>query len=185
MLNHNFQEALWNIKRINDKQISKSVYKDILPLKMLILNHNRNWEKAENNLKKWIDLLSYTPKKSTQLKDSIRNLYANQKLPKNYSQEKAKNFSRFIPGAGHAYTGHVLEGIGNFVLNAAVLGFGVHQIWYGYYFTGYLGGLGIFYKTYFGGMERAAYLARTEKSKEMTKFNEKCTKFIQRQLNNN
>jgi tetratricopeptide (TPR) repeat protein len=184
MLNENFQEALWNIKRINKEKISNSTYNDILPLKVLILNHNRKWDKAENTLKQWIESLSISGNKINQLKDSVSLIYSDSKLPTNYSTEKAENFSRFIPGAGHAYTGHILEGVGNFMLNASVLGFGVYQIWYGYYFTGYIGGLGIFYKTYFGGMERAAYLAKTEKNKEMNKFNQLCTNFIQRQLDN-
>lgn len=182
MLNENFQEALMNIRRINEEQLSKSTYNNILPLKILILNHTRNWEKAHKTFNQWIESLSYTQIEKENWKDSVTEFYAESNLPKNYSEEKARNLSRFIPGAGHSYAGHTLEGIGNFMLNGATVGFGIHQIWYGFYFTGYIAGLGVFYKSYFGGMERAAYLANKEKDKEMTEFNTKCSGFIKKLL---
>lgn len=182
LLNENYQEALMHIKRINEEQLNQSTYNNILPLKILILNHSRNWEEAEKTFKQWIESLSYTQIEKENWKDSVTEFYSESNLPKNYSEEKARNLSRFIPGAGHSYAGHTFEGIGNFMLNGAAVGLGVHQIWHGFYFTGYIGGLGVFYKTYFGGMERAAYLANKEKDKEMAEFNVNCSRFVKKVL---
>ncbi|MFO8234273.1 MAG: hypothetical protein R6U04_02545 [Bacteroidales bacterium] len=176
------KEALLNIKQIHLNSLPEKTSKNILPLKIMILNKDRKWEKAENTLTEWINALDISRKEKEKWIDTAKTLYAEKKLPKNYKEEKAKNLSRFIPGAGQIYTSHTWEGIASFFFNAAALGAGIHQVWYGYYFTGYIAGFGIFYKSYFGGMERAANLANTERNNEMAIFNSHCAMIISKIL---
>lgn len=154
----------------------------MIPLKILILNHNRKWEEAKGTLLSLVDSMPLRPPKKQSWKDSIKSLYHEDSLPKNYSEKKAKNLSRFIPGAGHIYTGYPWEGAASFLLNGAAIGFGIHQLWYGYYFTAYITGFGIFYKSYFGGMKRAAHLAEIARHNEMKQFNDKCSAMMMRIL---
>ena len=182
LLSDHITQALLNINHINEKKLPQSTWTNIQPLKILILNRNREWERAESVFNSWIDTLIVDKKLTENWNDSIDAFYAENNLPKNYSEETARNWSRFIPGAGHAYAGHPWEGAASFLLNASALGFGLHQLWYRYYFTGYVAGLGIFHKTYFGGMERAGHLANIERTNEMTEFNEDCTRLIRRIL---
>lgn len=172
------QEALWNIQRIEMVYKPKALNKDIIPLKILVLNNNREWNKAQEALHHLVENTVKDKNKQTFWKDSINQLYNKKNIPKNYSEEKARNWSRFIPGAGQTYAGHFWEGAGSFLLNAAAIGLGIHQLWKGFYFTAYIGGLSIFYKSYFGGMERSANLANLERKNEMSQFNTSTTRLI-------
>ncbi len=183
-LNQQPQEALWNIERMQAEKMPAGQYRTILPLKIIILNYNREWQEATQTFSEWILSLPLTDSKKQQWVDSMAILYEEENLPKNYSEETASNLSRFIPGTGQWYAGHFWEGAASFLINASVLGFGVHQIWYGYYFTGYVAGLGIFYRTYFGGMERAGNLAKIEKENEMIRFNKECSRLLAQILHN-
>lgn len=172
------QEALLHIRQININSLPSNSKKNILPLKILILNKCRVWDKAEETFSKWIYSLNLAQDEKQRWIDTLSLIYNEKNLPKDYSAKKAHNLSRFIPGAGQVYTGNIWEGAGSFIFNAATLGAGIHQVWNGFYFTGYIGGFGIFYKSYFGGMERASNLAKEKKETEMTKFNNDCAKII-------
>jgi tetratricopeptide (TPR) repeat protein len=181
LLADNAQQALFNIQRINEKQVTASTHNNIEPLKILILNKNREWFKARNVFQRWLLDMDIPQEVKKTYSNSINSLYSEKNIPKNYSEEKAQNLSRFIPGAGQVYTNHFWEGAASFTLNAAALGFGLHQLWFRYYFTGYIG-LGVFYKTYFGGMERAVNLANIERKNEMTQFNQATSQLISKIL---
>ncbi|MFP4041284.1 MAG: tetratricopeptide repeat protein [Bacteroidales bacterium] len=172
------KEALLQINQINVNSLPSNSAKNIIPLKILVLNKSREWDKAEKTFSGWINSLNLTQEEKKQWIDTLKTIYTEKNLPKDYSAEKAHNLSRFIPGAGQIYTGHIWEGAGSFIFNAAAIGAGIHQVWNGFYFTGYIGGFGIFYKSYFGGMERASNLAKKKKDIEMTEFNNDCAKII-------
>ena len=184
LLSNYYSEALLTIKQIKEGEISESIISNILPLKILILNRNRKWNQAKSVFYRWLKTLSYSEKMLRQWKDTISVFYSESRLPANYSGKTARNWSRFIPGAGQTYAGHPWEGAGSFLLNGAAMGLGIQQIWNGFYFTGYVAGFGIFYKTYFGGMERAANLADIENENEMVSFNKSCSRIIQKLIQN-
>ena len=64
-----------------------------------------------------------------------------------------------------------MEGSFNFLMNASLIGFAFYEFYTEYYFTGYFVGLGLFNKTYTGGMHRANLLAIDKNLKSMNKFN--------------
>jgi len=144
---------------------------DIIPLNILCLNTLRKWEEA---IKLWNYFLD-----NSGLEDSLRNdyqtrintIYNRKNIPKYHSPKKAETWSRFIPGSGQIYCGAVLEGSFNFLMNASLLGFAFYEFYTEYYFTGYFVGLGLFNKTYTGGMHRANLLAIDKNLKSMNKFN--------------
>jgi tetratricopeptide (TPR) repeat protein len=182
LLNGSQQEALMQFSMIREEQLTDAMQQNITPLKVLILNHNRQWQKAESTFFRWMEALPLDERQQEAWSDSLTRLYDEANLPNAYSEETARHWSRFIPGAGQVYTGHPWEGAMSFLLNGAAAALGVHQIYYGFYFTGYVAGFGILYKTYFGGMERAGHLANIERENEMVHFNRKCSGMIQRML---
>ena len=181
LLLNKHEEALWNIRRI-EKSRTGNLPGKMVPLEIIILNNTRKYKQAQSIFLSWADHVMRDSVKARQWKDSIHQLYSKENLPKNYSEEKARNLSRFIPGAGHVYAGHPWEGAASFVLNGAAIGFGIHQLWYKYYFTAYLAGFGVFYKSYFGGMNRAAHLAEIARHNEMEAFNDRCAELIMKIL---
>ena len=182
LLMEKYEEALWNFRRIENRyprQLSSSM----IPLEIIILNHSRKWKEAKETFLSWVDSVTTDSAKVLLWKDSVKTLYHDDHIPKNYKEEKARNLSRFIPGAGHVYAGHPWEGAASFLLNGATAGLAIHQLWYKYYFTAYIAGFGILYKSYFGGMERAAHLAKNARHNEMEHFNDECSALIMRILN--
>ena len=180
LLSGSQQEALMQFGMIREEQLPETMRQSITPLKVITLNHNRQWQKAESTFLQWMEALPLSRRQEKAWSDSLTRLYDEGNLPKAYSEETARHWSRFIPGAGQVYAGHPWEGAMSFLLNGAAAALGVHQIYYGYYFTGYVAGFGILYKTYFGGMERAGHLANIERENEMVRFNRKCSGMIQR-----
>jgi tetratricopeptide (TPR) repeat protein len=178
LLSGSQQEALMQFGMIREEQLPEAKKQHITPLKVLILNHNRQWQKAESTFLRWMEALPLSGRQQKAWSDSLTRLYDEDNLPNAYSEETARHWSRFIPGAGQVYAGHPWEGAMSFLLNGAAAALGVHQIYYGYYFTGYVAGFGILYKTYFGGMERAGHLANVERENEMVQFNRKCSGMI-------
>jgi len=92
------------------------------------------------------------PREKTKTIDSLIEVGKNFKLK---SAKKAALLSAFIPGTGQMYTGHFEEGLVNFGLNLATLGFTAFCIYKGYYATGILVGYTLFQRFYTGGLRRA------------------------------
>jgi TM2 domain-containing membrane protein YozV len=170
-LNNDPTQALWNLEEIRFRFCDSVKTVDILPLNILCLNSTRNWGEA---VKVWNYLLNHTGLKDSEKNDceaKINKLYNKRKTPKLYSGKKAENLSRFIPGAGQMYCGAVFEGTFNLIMNASLLGYSFFEFYSKYYFTGYFVGLGIFNKTYNGGMHRAKLLADEKNLEGINKFN--------------
>ena len=142
-LNNDPAQALWNLEEIRYRFRDSLKTVDILPLNILCLNSTRNWDEA---LKVWSYLLNHTG-----LKDS----------EKNDCEAKINKL----------YCGAVFEGTFNLIMNASLLGYSFFEFYSKYYFTGYFVGLGIFNKTYNGGMHRAKLLADEKNLEGINKFN--------------
>ncbi len=170
-LNNDPNQSLLNIEEIRFRFPDSSKTIDIVPLNILCLNTLRKWDEAFAlwNYFLYNSGLEDSIKKDYQTK--INRLYNKKNIPKYHSPKKAETWSRFIPGSGQIYCGAVLEGSFNFLMNASLLGFAFYEFYTEYYFTGYFAGLGLFNKTYTGGMHRANLLATDKNLKSMNKFN--------------
>jgi tetratricopeptide (TPR) repeat protein len=169
--------------RSNDTLLLKNPY--IIPLNIICLNANREWDKA---LKLWNCCLE-----NLMIQDSVKNifrkeieeLYEKENIPRFYSPEKARKLSCFIPGSGQIYSGAVPEGSFNFLINASLLGYTVWEFYSQYYLTGYFIGLRFFRKFYIGGIKRADNLAMEKNKQEISKFNAANSSLIIRIFNAN
>jgi hypothetical protein len=113
----------------------------------------------------------------------VNELYKKKNLPHIKSIKSAENWSRFIPGAGQIYAEKTGEGITNFLLNASILALSAQQALSGFYITGYLAGLGMFNKTYHGGIKRSGILASRINKEQIVIFNRKISEIIRSSLN--
>ena len=143
----------------------------IIPLNILCLNSLRKWDEAFRLWNYYLDKSGLDDTITMNYKNRISKLYSKKNIPVYRSPKKAENLSRFIPGSGQMYCGAVAEGTFNFVINASLLGFAFYEFYTRYYFTGYFAGLGLFNKTYHGGMHRAGLLAAQKNTERINKFN--------------
>jgi hypothetical protein len=154
----NYTKSEYYLLRLN-----RLIGDDTMPSKVLFL-----YVKVLHQLKKWDPAremvltlnLSQTDRDNLMLDyESIRN----QKLK---SPAKAETLSRILPGAGQMYAGKVLRGLTSSTIQLGLLGFAAYSFLNGYYFSGTLTGVSLFYVFYMGGARHAGYLAE-EYNKEV------------------
>ena len=121
---------------------------------------------------------NFAPEKEVEMEQMVNNLYKKRNIPHVKSVKKAENWSRFIPGSGQVYAGKTGEGVVNFLINASLLAFTAQQAYNGFYITGYLAGLGLFNKTYHGGIKRSGILASQKNKELIVNFNSNINKTI-------
>ncbi len=150
--------------------------KQSLFLEVLIFNELREYQMAHQKAKEWV-YFTFPDSLQEKIVQKIDSFYNERNIP----VLKKRNILRwvsFLPGAGHCYAGYWAEGFWNFFLNAACLSFGVFQVYFGYYFTGYFIGAGLLEKFYFGGMRRSHFLLEKRNYLETQNFNDKIKNFI-------
>ena len=159
-----------------EKDYSRSMC--ILPTYILSLNSLRKWDQAKEVFSDYVEASDISDDRKKEAINSIDSIYCIKNIPKKYSSETAENWSRFIPGAGHMYSGNITEGLFAFGLCAGFAFIGGYEIYYKYYFTGYVFGFGLLHKSYFGGMRRASYLADRKNDEVMNLFNKRCVELL-------
>jgi hypothetical protein len=170
-LANNPDQALWNIGELRFRIPDSSKILKIIPINILCLNATKKWDEAHILWNYFLENSGADSSSKASLKTEIDNLYRKRNLPRFHSPKKAENLSRFIPGAGQMYAGAVVEGSFNFLINASLLSFAAYEFYSEYYLTGYFIGLGLFNKTYHGGMHRANLLAEQKNREALNKFN--------------
>ena len=177
-LNGEPKKALWKIDEYFHRSADTISYKFFMPVKILSLNVNHQWKEAQECFMNYIQMQNFAPEKEVEMQQMVINLYKKKNRPHIRSINKAENWSRFIPGSGQIYAGRTGEGIVNFLLNASVLAFSAQQVYNGFYITGYLAGLGLFNKTYHGGIKRAGILSSLKNEELIETFNIKINETI-------
>ena len=164
-------QSLWNIEEIRIKYSDSLNTIDIIPLDILCLNSVGKWDEATVLWNYYLENAGLQDSVKNDFMLKVKKLYGRKNIPEYFSPKKAENLSRFIPGSGQMYCGAVLEGSCNLLMNAAILGYAGFEFYSKYYFTGYFAGLGLFNKTYTGGMHRASLLAEEKNKENLNDFN--------------
>jgi tetratricopeptide (TPR) repeat protein len=176
-------KALWKIDEYLNVSSDTDSYSIFLPLKILCLNETFKWQEAHDCFIKFIQMQKFSSEKSTEMLQIVNELYKKKNLPHIKSIKSAENWSRFIPGAGQIYAERTGEGIANFLINVSILALSAQQALNGFYITGYLAGLGMFNKTYQGGIKRSGILATRINKEQIVHFNSKISEIIRSSLN--
>lgn len=177
-LNNDPDQSLWNIGEIRNRFPDSVKMIEIVPLNILCLNSVRKWDEAYTLWCYFLENSGVDNQLKVNYRADVGNLYKKRNIPRFHSPKKAENLSRFVPGSGQMYCGAVGEGTVNFLLNATLLGFAFYEFYTEYYITGYFVGLGLFNKTYHGGMRRAGLIAEQKNKDAINKFNLKSGSLI-------
>jgi len=177
-LNGEPTKALWKIDEYFHRNADSTTFRIFMPVRLLCLNETLQWGKAKECFVHFIQMQNFTPEKEAEMLQIANNLYQKKNLPHIRSIKKAENWSRFVPGSGQVYAGSTNEGIINFLINASLLAFTAQQAYNGFYVTGYLAGLGLFNKTYHGGIKRSGILASQKNKELIVSFNSEINSII-------
>ena len=146
-----------------------------LVLQILVYNELQQWDNARQTALFYAN--TFPSPQREDMQTMIEQMYAKENLPK-LKSEKVSRVLAFVPGLAHIYAGYWMEGTVSFLLNSAVLAFGVYQAYHGYYITGYLLGAGILSATYFGGFNRAEQLRQKRNEESIRLFNNHAKKIL-------
>ena len=117
-------------------------------------------------------------KERNKLTVDVEAVFSFAKKPKFRNAKKAKTLATLLPGAGMMYAGNPKEGIISLLLQAGTLAFAGGSIWNGYYFSGFLTGLGLFQAFYFGGIRRTELLVERHNQQLIKIYGQKVTKAL-------
>lgn len=174
-LNSDFNGALRNAKSLYYSNMGDSIImRDAILLQSICLNNLQKWDETRQIIANSNFFLTLPSKR--EVFDSLYN-----KVPKLKNPETARLLSHIIPGSGQIYSGAIGEGLFNFTLQASILALSGYGIYQQYYLTSYFSGLGLFQKFYFGGGERASYLAEQRNERKAKAFNQKANNLILKQ----
>lgn len=178
-LNKNYNQSISELVII-DNFLPDSIKTQSYILYALVLNENREWEKAKEKLQQWTN---YTYANNTILRDSIINkiseLYNSKNYPKYKSPEKAHLYSSFVPGLGQLYSGYLADAIFSVLMQLTGIGVAAYGILVAkYYVTGFVLGYGIFQRFYISGTKRAEFLAKKHNYITARKYNDQLKDFL-------
>lgn len=139
-------------------------YNDVLYLHILTLNAMRKWDEAKVKYEQYA--------KNNNIALSAEEAYSFLPKTKLKNPDKAEKISYFLPGIGQMYAGYFGKGLISSLIQAGLVGFGAYSLYEGYFFTGALTGIGLFYSFYTGGARHAKYLAMRKNEELTDKYNE-------------
>ncbi len=175
-------KALWKIDEYFRQSSDSSSFLLFMPVKLLSLNETRKWDEAKECFIDYIQEQHLSKEKEANLQQTVELIYSKKNIPRLRSVDSAENWSRFLPGAGQIYAGKTGEGIVNMLINSTVLFFAGYQMFNHFYITGYFAGLGLFNKTYHGGIKRAGILAEEKNKATMIAFNRQINALIREKI---
>jgi tetratricopeptide (TPR) repeat protein len=139
-------------------------YNDVSYLHILTLNELTRWDEAKEKYKQYasINTVSITADEAYYFLDK----------PRLKKPDKAEKISYVLPGVGQMYAGYPVKGIVSSLIQLSLMGFGAYSLYEGYFFTGALTGVGLFWSFYTGGARNAKYLAQRKNEELVSKYNE-------------
>ena len=172
-LNHNLQEAEDWAEQLPATQTST----ESIVLKILIWSDLLQPEKAKEQMMVFIEQNSSDVRRDS-LMMACNQLYSQKRQPGLKKEKTAAMISTFFPGAGQVYSGYIGRGLLTFAFTAGSIGLALVEVVHGFYFTGYVIGLGFFQKFYFGGIEQSRRLTQERNSRIVERYNESVKKLI-------
>lgn len=178
-LNKNYNQSISELVMI-DNFLPDSIKINSYILYALVLNENREWDKAKEKIQQWIN---YTYNSNTTVKDSLLNtiniLYNSKKYPKYKNPEKAHLLSSFVPGLGQIYSGYFFDAVFSVFMQLSGIAIAAYGVFVAkYYFTGIILGYGIFQRFYIAGTKRAEFLANKHNYLTARKYNDYLKNFL-------
>jgi len=171
-LSKDFNAAASEMMQMNFYVTDTSLTGSYQFLYALILNEKQEWRQAEDKIKLMINRSPADHFIKDSLRTIVNEIYDSTAYPKMKKTETAIRWATFLPGSGHIYAGYTGEGIMNFALQAASLGFIGYHIYISHYITALTIGSGMFQHFYFGGINRVQYLVEKRNYRNTRNFND-------------
>ena len=146
------EKAQFYLFRIRDPLLNKEEIQKKLMLQTLVYHQLGKWDEAAETASQLEGI-------SREEAVALFEKYEAMNHIKLKDPEKADNLSRFLPGVGQMYAGKFWRGLTSSVIQAGLLSFAGYSFLNGFYFSGSLTGVSLFYVFYMGGARHAAYLA--------------------------
>lgn len=132
--------------------------RELIVIEALTLSHLSRWEDSKKLMESHAEMVDLN-------QEEIDAIYPEKFKLKD--PEKAYTLSLFFPGIGQMYAGYFFKGVLSGLIQAGLVGYSAYNIWNGYFFTGGMTGVALFYTFYFGGARYAKQLA-IKKNKSVT-----------------
>jgi len=180
MLNNFYTEDYSKVVSLSNSQrffaLDSSLLKNIELISLLSQNYLFNFKLSEKSSLEYIKTFQKDLQKQDSLLNLVHILYQNQ--PRIKSRKKAKNLATFLPGSGMIYGGKFWEGIWSGMLQAGALSFAVVEFIQKDYITGYVAGLALLQKFYFGSIKHTDDIVKEKNNKSINEFNVQLTKIL-------
>ena len=144
------------------------------PLRALVLNELRQWEKAESELIEWARWqYSNDSVKRDSIITSLQSIYRHKNHPQYRDPRRADLWATILPGTGQLYSGYLFDAAFTALMVAS--GFGIAAIGVivvQYYVTGVVLGYAIYQRFYTAGIKRSVFLANKRNYQKSRKYND-------------
>jgi hypothetical protein len=168
-LSGDFNTALGQLTQI-EYFFKDNGYTDILYLHILTLNELKKWNEAKEKYKQYAS--------NNNVSVSADEAYYFLDKPRLRNPEKAEKISYILPGIGQMYAGYPVKGMVSSLIQLSLMGFGAYSLYEGYFFTGALTGIGLFWSFYTGGARNAKYLAQRKNEELVNTYNSEVKEII-------
>lgn len=169
--------ALAYFRQISDIK-NDNLKLDVSLLGMLLMNDMFYWERAKKYANEFLRLKIIEASSCDSLIMAINEIYDPKKTPKLKNEKTARTLSFIIPGLGQTYAGYPFDGLLSLALCAGSLYAGTLLFQSGMYYTGSAGGVGMFIKFYFGGIERTTFLVNKKNNKKANQFKNRVEELV-------
>lgn len=156
---------------------SKLQTKNIELIKILSLNQIENFDSSFNLANSYIENYAKNLVEKDSLTNLVGKLYNNK--PKIKSLQKANIIATFVPGGGIIYGGKPLMGLFSFSLQSVSLSFAIWEFLQQNYITGYVVGLAMLQKLYFGSLKQTIKVTNEQNKEKIHTFNAQLLVFIE------
>ncbi|MDH5609826.1 MAG: hypothetical protein OEY56_10125 [Cyclobacteriaceae bacterium] len=143
--------------------------KNVVILRILSLIATRKWGEARQEMLTHNEMLGISA-------EEVDRIVPAKVKPKN--TQRAYNLSLWMPGTGQMYAGHFGKGMVSGGIQAGLVGFNLYSFVKGYYFTGTLSGVALFYTFYLGGARYAMNLSEMNNEKKGNQISERFIGYI-------
>ena len=148
MINQEIEKSYIELLRWKAQNVE--IDTSLITLEVILLIHRMEWKAARNLLIQNQALYGFTS-------GDIDEIISPKFKPKN--PDKANSISLLAPGIGQWYAGYFWKGAVSGIFQTTAVGYSVWSFTQGYFYTGTLTGVAMFYTFYLGGSRYAEQLA--------------------------
>lgn len=163
--------------------INSKEYKNTVLLHGLVLNELNNYSQANIQLQDYCNIVNVSGATRDTLSHFIKSYYSKNNIPKLKSLKKARQLSKFLPGAGLFYAGKPGKALVNIGFQLVAVGYTAANIYVANYITAASAGLFMIRSFYTGGVNQLNEVIPKKNYYKTRKFNDNFKSIFIKKLN--